>query len=171
VNVALIRERLFRWREKVRSSKDATRLVIGLTFFGFVFSVGTWHWWLEQKVGLYAWVFCVLATLTLFLIVPDRNVAFVALVFGGSYISVGRTWDWLHGEMPGYVPVLWVLGTTIVLGLAPKWKMVLGAALGVWALLGLKATILDREPGAIYITAIASALIVGLLLTARHSDT
>jgi hypothetical protein len=164
-------ERLFRWRERVRSSKDATCLVIGLTFFGFVFSVGTWHWWLEDKVGLYVWVFCVLATLTLSLIVPNRNVAFAAFVFGGSYISVGRTWEWLHGETPGYVPLLWVLGTTIVVGLAPKWKMVLGAALGVWAVLGLKSALFNNEPRALYITAIACALIVGLLLTARQSDT
>ena len=55
-------------------------------------------------------------------------------------------------------------------GLAPKWKIASGAALGMWALLGLKAVLLDREPRAIYITVIASALILGLLITARHSD-
>lgn len=169
--VGVIWQRILRCREKINSSKNAERVLTGVTFSGFVFSVATWHWWLEHKVGLYAWAFCVLATLVLGLIAPNRNVAFAIFVFAGSYISVGRTWQWFHGEMPGYVPLLWVLGTALVVSLTPKWKIASGAALGMWALLGLKAVLLDREPRAIYITAIACALILGLLLTARHSDT
>jgi hypothetical protein len=169
--VGVLWQRILRCREKISSSKNAERLLIGLTFFGFVFSIATWHWWLEQKVGLYAWVLCVLATVVLSLVAPDRNVAFAIFVFGGSYVSVARIWQAFHGEVPGYVPALWTLGTALVGSLAPKWKMTLIAALGMWAVLSLKAVLLDREPRAIYITAIACALIIGLLLTARHSDT
>jgi hypothetical protein len=163
-------QRILRCRKKINSSKNGERFVGGLTFLGFVFSVATWHWWLEHKVGLYAWVFCILVTLCLGLVAPDRNVAFAIFVFGGSYISVARIWQSFHGEVPGYVPVLWTLGTALVGSLAPKWKLTLLVALGMWAVLGLKAVLLDREPRAIYITAIASALIIAILVTAHGSD-
>ena len=52
-----------RRREKINSSKNAERVLAGVTFYGFVFSVATWHWWLEHNVGLYVWVLCALATL------------------------------------------------------------------------------------------------------------
>jgi hypothetical protein len=65
---------------------------------------------------------------------------------------------------------LWILGIVLVLSIAPKWKIALGAALGMWALLSLKTALLDRDPRALIITVIAVALIIGILLTARHSD-
>lgn len=169
--VGVIWQRILRCREKIGSSKNAERLLGGLTFLGFVFSIATWHWWLENKVGLYAWAFCVLVTLVLGLAAPNRNAVFALFVFGGSYISVARIWQAFHGDVPGYVPALWTLGTAVVGSFAPKWKITLIAALGMWAVLSLKAVLLDREPRAIYIAGIACALIIALLLTARHSDT
>jgi hypothetical protein len=158
-------------RERIAAHKDFSRVLGGLFFLGSVFSVFTWHLWLEHKVPLLVWVVCVVATLAAGLLVPDRTAVYGLLIFFSSYLSYGRSWQWLHGEVPAYVPLLWILGTVLVVRIAPKWKVALFAALGIWALLGLKAVLLDREPRAIYITAIACALILGLLLTARHSDT
>jgi hypothetical protein len=157
-------------REKINSSKSSERFVIGLAFMGFVLSVATWHWWLEHKVGLYIWAFCLVGTFVLGLLAPNRTTVIALFVFGGSYISYGRSWQWLHGELPRYIPLLWILGIVLVLSIAPKWKIALGAALGMWALLSLKTALLDRDPRALIITVIAVALIIGILLTARHSD-
>jgi hypothetical protein len=164
------RQLVLRCRERINSSKSVERFVIGLTFMGFVFSVATSHWWLEHKVGIYAWVLLVLGTFVLSLLAPDRNVTFALFVFGGSYVSFGRSWQWFHGELPAYVPLLWIFGIALVLSIAPKWKLALSAALGMWALLSVKAALLDREPRALIIAAIALALIIGILVTARRSD-
>jgi hypothetical protein len=157
-------------RERIAAHKDFARVLGGLFFLGSVFSVFTWHLWLEHKASLLVWMVCLVATLAAGLLVPDRTAIYGLLIFFGSYLSYGRSWQWLHGEVPAYVPLLWILGIVLALALAPKWKIALGAALGMWALLSLKAVLLDREPRAIYITAIACALIFGLLLTTRHGD-
>jgi hypothetical protein len=161
---------IIRCREKIHSSEDWNGLPIGLTFIGLAFSVGTWHWWLEHKVGLYVWVLVVLGTCILSLITPNRVATFALLVFVGSYVSTGRFWEWLHGGGPGYVPLAWVLGTVFLVSIAPKWKLTAIVALGMWAILSIKAVLLDGEPRALIITAIAIALIIGILLTARDSD-
>jgi hypothetical protein len=159
-----------RYRETIRSSKNGERYVAGLAFMSFAFSVGTWHMWLEHKVGLYAWMLCSITTVGLSLVAPNRGTVSALLVFAGSYLSLARAWQWLHGEMPLYVPLLWVLGTLGIVSLAPKPRMTFMAALVVWVLLSIKAVVLDREPRAIYITVIASLIILAILLTAHDSD-
>ncbi len=157
-------------RERIAAHKDFARVLGGLFFLGSVFSVFTWHLWLEHKAPLLVWMVCLVATLAAGLLVPDRTVLYGLLIFFSSYLSYGRSWQWLHGEVPAYVPLLWILGTVFVVRIAPKWKVALIAALGMWALLSLKAVLFDREPRAVYITAIACALILGILVTARKAD-
>jgi hypothetical protein len=166
----VISEGILRCRAHLSSSKDWAGFLVGLTFMGFAFSVGTWHWWLERKVGLYAWVLVVFTTCVLSLITPDRKTTTAVLVFCGSYVSVARTMQWLQGGSPAYVPMLWTLGMVFLVSITPKWKLATIVALGMWAALSLKAVFLDGEPRALIITAIAIALIIGISLTARNSD-
>ncbi len=165
-----ITRRLAPLRKRISNSGDWAGLPVGLTFLVLAFSVGTWHWWLEHKVGIYVWVVCVTVTFVSYMIAPDRDTPTVLLIFGASYVSVGRTWQWFRGEMPIYVPILWIAGVAFLLWVTPRKKMASIAALGMWALFSLKAVLLDREPRALFITAISLALIVGIVLTAKDSD-
>lgn len=158
-------------RERMAAHKDLARVLGGLFFLGLVLSVFTWHLRLEHKTSLLLWVVCLVFTFAAGLLIPDRTALYGLLLFFSSYLSCARSWQWLHGGVPAYVPVLWVLGSVLVLSIAPKWKIALIAALGMWAILSLKAVLLDREPRAIYVTAVACVLILGILLTARRSDT
>ena len=89
----------------------------------------------------------------------------VVAIFVCSIVVVGKWWGWMTGEVEFYIPVAWTLVISVLIWAVPEKRVVVSGVLVVWGAYSLKGVFIDREPHALYVTAIAGVLILILLLS------
>jgi hypothetical protein len=89
-------------------------------------------------------------------------------LFLSSAIALGSWFRYVHHQVNVCVPLIWTLLGLASILIAPRKRLLLIGALGLYVVYGLKAVVLDRDPQAWYVVVGALALAAVLVATGRR---